>query len=144
VKGPGADAHYWQALQAGRLEMQQCDQCGRWHWPAVWRCGECGSWAHSWHITPLRGHIFSWTRTWHDFGTPVEFKPPFVSVVVELEGAGQRRVLGTLQAAADTDVRIGAAVVGAIGSIQVDGADLPGLRWQLVTDGNDNSPEARA
>jgi uncharacterized OB-fold protein len=131
VKGPGADEHYWRALQEGRLDMQQCNGCMRWNWPAVWRCGECGSWEHSWHAVPLTGRIYSWTRTWHDFGAPAEFVPPFVSVLVELDGAGQRRLLGTLPGDYMGDVWIGAAVSGAIISIQVDGQPLPALRWTI-------------
>jgi uncharacterized OB-fold protein len=112
--------------------MQQCNGCGRWNWPAVWRCGECGSWEHGWHQTPLTGRVFTWTRTWHDFGAPRDFTVPYVSVVVELDGAGQRRVVGTLRCAADTDIPLGAAVRGEIRNVQVDGGELPGLSWELV------------
>lgn len=131
MKGIGADGRYWQALAAGRLVMQQCVRCRQWHWPAVWRCGECGSWEQQWQQVPLRGTIFSWTRTHHDFGAPSQFELPFVSVVVELEGAGQRRLLGTLQG--DTaNVRIGAPVTGEIGTVTIDDEALPALRWRMA------------
>lgn len=133
MKGPGADERYWQALQEGRLEMQQCNQCSRWNWPAVWRCGECGSWEHSWHQVPLTGRIFSWTRTWHDFGAPREFTLPFVSVLVALDGAGHRRLLGTLAAGPEEVVCSGAEVIGEIITLKVDDAALPALRWRLAS-----------
>lgn len=131
MRGPGADDHYWKALAAGRLEMQQCVRCHRWNWPAVWRCGECGSWDQAWHEVPLQGRIFTWTRTWHDFGAAADFGLPFVSVVVTLEGAGQRRVLGTLEGD-DSTVFIGAAVTGSIGKVTVGSEVLPALRWRMV------------
>jgi len=131
LRGPGADEHYWNALSAGRVEMQQCAQCARWHWPAVWRCGECGSWQHTWHEVEPRGTVFTWTRTWHDFGTPRQLGLPFVTVVVSLDGAGHRRLMGTL-VGDDSHLRIGAPVSGEIGSLQVDGQDLPVLRWRLL------------
>lgn len=132
VKGPGADEHYWEALSQGRLELQQCKGCQRWNWPAVWRCGECGSWEHGWHEVPLSGRIFSWTRTWHEFGAPRQFKPPFVIVVVELDGAGGRRVTGTLRCEPDAEVRIGDRVTGEIRPVQLEDRELPGLSWVQV------------
>src|SRR5215470_5051165 len=127
MKGPGADERYWTALAAGRLEMQQCARCGRWNWPAVWRCGACGSWEHAWYEVPLEGTIFAWTRTWHDFGAPKDFTLPFVSVTVELQGAGRRRLLGTLAEDAG-NVHIGARVVGEIGRINYNSEPLPAVR----------------
>lgn len=131
MRGLGADERYWQALSAGRLEMQQCAHCQRWNWPAVWRCGECGSWEHQWHEVPLQGVVFAWTRTHHEFGAPPEFKLPFVSVVVTLEGAGQRRLVGSL-VGDETDIRIGARVTGEIGRVTVEGEEIPALHWRMV------------
>jgi uncharacterized OB-fold protein len=131
LKGPGADDRYWQALAKGHLEMQRCEQCGRWNWPAVWRCGVCGSWKHAWIEVPSVGRIFTWTRTWHDFGAPRQFGLPFVTVVVTLDGAGQRRLLGTMSADG-TDPHIGLAVRGSIESIATGEDSLLGLRWHAV------------
>lgn len=131
MKGPGADEHYWKALSAGRLEMQQCSGCRRWNWPAVWRCGECGCWEHEWHEVPLQGSIFTWTRSWYDFGAPREFGLPFVTVVVTLDGADHRRVLGTLVGDGQ-HVHIGMTVVGQIGKVTIDGDELPTLQWRIV------------
>jgi uncharacterized OB-fold protein len=131
MKGPGADAHYWEALAAGRLEMQRCAGCQRWHWPAVWRCGECGSWDQAWHPVALTGRIFSWTRTWHDFSAAPEFKPPFVGVVVELDDAGGKRLIGTL-IDSQADVHIGMRVNGEISHIDTEDGPLPALRWRIA------------
>ena len=138
MRGPGADDRYWQALGDGKLEMQQCAGCGRWNWPAVWRCGECGSWEHQWHEVPMKGHIFSWTRTWHDFGSAKELPPPFISVVIELEGAGHRRLLGTLDSN-DAAVHIGAQVTGRIIHVTVDNESIPALQWQMMAQASTSS-----
>jgi len=82
-------------------------------------------------VVPLAGRVFSWTRTWHDFGTAPELGRPFVSVLVELDGAGGRRVFGTLPGDGK-GVRIGATVRGEIIEVAFDGAIIPGLRWHLA------------
>jgi len=133
LQGPGADAHYWQALAAGRLEMQQCAGCGRWNWPAVWRCGECGSWDHHWHEVPPRGRIFTWTRTWHEFGAAKQLGLPFANVVVALDGAGHRRLMGTLIGSADS-LCIDAPVIGEIIRVAVDGGEIPAWQWRIVSE----------
>ena len=133
MKGTGADEHYWAALKQGRLEMQQCSGCQRWHWPALWRCGDCGSWEHQWHPVALKGKIFTWTRTWHQFGSAPELGLPFVAVVIELDDADGRRVMGTL--AGNTDnVKIGIRVSGKIENLNIDGEPLPSLRWTMHAD----------
>lgn len=130
MKGLGADQPYWQALSSGKLVMQQCAQCHKWHWPAVWRCGDCGSWEHNWIERPLEGEIFSWTRTWHDFGAPPELAPPFVSVVVTLDNTGDSRLLGVLEPAPE-DIGIGTRVSGDIRSVTIDGDTIPAIRWSI-------------
>ncbi len=130
----GADQPYWNALAAGRLELPRCRGCGRWHWPAVWRCGDCGSWDHDWVATPLIGSVFTWTRTWHPFGGLEGIGVPFVTVVVALEGAGQTRMVGILDGA-DAGLQIGAKVEGRVGDTPFGGDRIPSLRWRLSSPG---------
>lgn len=130
MRGLGADEPYWRALEAGRFEMQRCAGCDEWHWPAVWRCSACSSWEQRWVPVPLVGAVFSWTRTWHDFGAAREHGLPFISVVVSLDAAAARRVLGTLVHDSPA-IQIGARVEGHIDRIDVDGRALPVLRWRL-------------
>lgn len=131
MKGLGADRAYWDALASGVVKMQQCAGCEKWNWPAVWRCGECGSWEHRWSEVEPKGRIFSWTRTWHDFGAPAELGLPFVSVVVELDGAGGKRLIGTLSDQ-DAEIKIGQAVIGEIQPVSFEGESIPALRWRLA------------
>jgi hypothetical protein len=133
MKGLGADEEYWKALEQGVIKMQQCVRCGTWNWPAVWRCGECGSWDHRWNEVAPRGRIFSWTRNWHDFGWPSPQGLPYVPVVVELDDAGGHRLLGVLDDP-KAEVHIGQRVSGSVTHITWDGESLPALRWSLAPD----------
>jgi uncharacterized protein len=130
VNVTGADARYWQALSQGHLELPRCHGCGRWHWPAVFRCGACGSWDQVWHEVPLAGTVFSWTRSWHPFAGTEGIGHPYVSVVVELQSAGCR-LLGLLEGAEES-LRIGSAVRGHIGETPIGDRHIPGLRWRLA------------
>jgi uncharacterized protein len=132
LKGLGADGEYWTALARGIVKMQQCAGCMKWNWPAVWRCGDCGSCEHHWREIVPKGRIFSWTRTWHEFGAPAELGLPFVSVVVELDGAGGKRLLGTLEETG-AEVSIGQEVVGHPHWLTWDGQPIPALRWRLTS-----------
>ncbi|WP_298291503.1 zinc ribbon domain-containing protein [Novosphingobium sp.] len=126
----GAEAPYWEALALGRLVLQQCTGCGKYNWPAVWRCGECGSWDHSWQPQPLRGHIFTWTRTHHRFGGTEGFDLPFATALVTL-GSVPVRLLGVIDGAED-GIGIGAAVTGRVASIDYGSELVTALRWTLA------------
>jgi len=128
----GADGRYWAGLREGRLELPQCDACGLWRWPAVWRCGDCGSFDLTWKPVPMVGRVYSWTRTWHPFGGTEGVGVPFVSLIVELPGAGGRRLVGILEDAQAADPQIGAAVEGFVSSTRFDGTDIPTIKWRLV------------
>lgn len=129
--GPiGAEGRYWDALIEGHLELPRCKGCGKWHWPAVWRCGECGSWDHEWVEQPLVGKVFTWTRTHHAFGGTEAFTPPFISVVVELD-TSRVRLMGVLQSGGE-GLKIGAPVTGTIAATAFGDASIPALRWRLA------------
>lgn len=132
MKGLGADAEYWEALAKGSLKMQQCCGCGTWHWPAVWRCGECGSWEQGWREVVPRGRVFTWTRTHHDFGWPV-VALPYVSVIVELDGAGGKRLNGVM-ADAGGAVHIGQRVTAEPWQFKWEGETVYGLTWKPESD----------
>ncbi|WP_077036181.1 Zn-ribbon domain-containing OB-fold protein [Pelomonas sp. KK5] len=128
MRGLGADEAYWKGLAEGQVKVQRCSHCHHWHVPAVFRCGECGSWELQWQRVAPRGRIFSWTRTWHEFGAPKELGLPFVSVVVELDEAGGRRLMGTL-AEPMAEVKIGQPVEAEIIQTTFEGETIPALRW---------------
>lgn len=127
------DAPYWNGLAEDRLCLPRCSHCERWQWPAVARCGECGHWGSNWHDLPIKGRIFSWTRTWHPFGGLEALPLPFVSVLVEIDGTDGKRLMGLLEGIGEQDeVRIGAAVTGRIGRTQYGDESVPVINWHLV------------
>lgn len=127
-KGMGADGPYWSALHEGRLELPRCAGCGRWHWPAPFRCAECGSQDLEWVAREPGGMIYSWTRTWHRFDGVDRFPIPFVSVLVELPDAGNIRLLGRFEEEAGAPA-IGMPVRGAPVSSEVFDRTIPAWCW---------------
>lgn len=128
----GADGPYWNALAQGRLELPRCSGCDHWHWPAVFRCGHCGSWEMKWEAVELRGRLFSWTRSWHAFGGSEGLGVPYVSLIVELPQAGDRRVLGVLLGD-DAGLAIGASVIGETSTTPFENKSIPSLRWRIAS-----------
>jgi uncharacterized OB-fold protein len=126
-----ADAPYWAALDEGRLSMPRGTGCGIWHWPAVARCGECGTWGPAWHDVAPEGTIFTWTRTWHPFGGTEGITTPFVTVVVSIDGAGGKRLMGLLEGD-QAGLAIGAKVRGAIGQTRFGDRTIPSFHWRLA------------
>src|SRR5690348_16328737 len=57
------DHPYWEGLVAGELRIQRCAACGRWSWPADWRCPSCGGYDMVWEQVEPVGHVYSWIRT---------------------------------------------------------------------------------
>tara|TARA_R110001606_G_scaffold319062_1_gene465932 strand:+ start:6550 stop:6960 length:411 start_codon:yes stop_codon:yes gene_type:complete len=123
----GADGPYWDGLIAGTLRLQQCAACQTWHWPAVWRCSDCGSWGHDWRTIEPRGTIYSWTRTWHAFGGLEALAKPFVIAVVELAAAGGIRIAGIMEDPGA--VYIGQDVSGTITTTPFGESEVPAVRW---------------
>lgn len=123
----GAEAEYWDALLAGELRLQRCAGCKTWHWPAVFRCAECGSWEHEWEPVALTGKVYSWTRTWHAFGGIESIGKPFVIAVVALEGGGGARLVGIMDDPGD--VHVGQPVRGRITTTPFGAEQIPSIRW---------------
>jgi len=130
VVSTGADQPYWDGLLQGRLSMPKCAGCGRWHWPAVWRCGDCGGWEHAWVEVEPVGAIYTWSRTWHRFPGVESLGSPFISVVVEIDGTEGRRLTGILEGD-EVALRIGARVRGRIDQVEAAGRIVPAFRWRI-------------
>jgi uncharacterized protein len=126
--GP-ADGPYWRALAAGRLVMQRCQGCEHWHWPAVWRCGECGTWEPEWHEIGRDGIVYSWTKTWHRFPGSEGIPLPYTTVLVALPQAGGRRLLG-LYEGDESALALDLPVQAVIGEMTVGVSTIPCVRWR--------------
>lgn len=127
----GPDRPYWEALADGRLVLPRCEGCGSWQWPAVDRCGACGSEDIAWVERPMQGTIFSWTRTWHRFELTESLDLPFLSIVASVDDCGIR-LLGRLEDGIDADPEISARVTGRAGTTRVLDRDIPTIIWARV------------
>lgn len=130
-RSDGLDARYWQALNEGALELQRCGGCSAWIWAPSWCCPECRSFDLGWgHVEPS-GIIYSWTRTHQPFAAEFADQVPYITVLVELPGADNRRVLGILLGDPSDDPEIGAAVTGVFQRPGGEGSQTV-LRWELA------------
>ena len=127
----GSDLPFWEALRNRELRLPQCDECGNWVWPYRPICPCCHSFGRTWSSVALTGTIFSWIRTWLPFAPAFTGHLPFVTLVVELPQAGDRRLLGVLLDADGVEPRIGQPVVGEIEAPE-DPDGWPVLRWRLA------------
>ncbi|MFC9556162.1 Zn-ribbon domain-containing OB-fold protein [Rhodococcus sp. NPDC056960] len=129
----GLDQPYWDGLTRGELRLQRCGTCKTWIWGPQWVCGSCHTLDPNWESVTPAGTVYSWSRSWYPFITELADRVPYVTVLVELPEAGNRRVLGILTGD-DTDaIRIGDPVVGHIE--HDEGATWPLLRWRRSTEG---------
>lgn len=135
VGGIGADEEYWLYFDKGEFRLPRCVDCGKWTWPAHWRCGECGSWQFEWVEREPRGQIFSWTRTWYSFDRTRERGDdiPYVVALVEVADSGGARVLGVFESGEEP--RIGLEVVGTVVGPSPKSKNYPSIVWSARTDG---------
>ncbi|WP_019925269.1 Zn-ribbon domain-containing OB-fold protein [Nocardia sp. BMG111209] len=130
----GLDLPYWEGLRAGELRLQRCGGCHTWIWGPQWICARCHTFDPRWEAADPAGTVYSWSRSWYPFIAELPVALPYVTVLVELPQAGNRRVLGILtDAGADENPRIGDPVTG---HIELDeGATWPLLRWRRTAIG---------
>ena len=131
--GIGADDEYWRGLELGEFRLPQCAGCGKWMWPAHFRCGACGAWELKWIALPPEGRIFTWTRSWYAFDRVRERAAdlPYVTVVAEIPAADGARVIGMLEGS-EASLRIGAPVRGRIAPPSEKSKGYPSVVWSIV------------
>lgn len=126
----GSDTPHWEGLRAGQLLLQRCTACATWVWSPRPICPQCHCFDMVWEPVEPTGTIYSWTRTWQPFTRESSGHLPYVVVLVELPGAGRRRVLGILAHADGITPLIGAQVRGEIEQ-PPDQEHWPLIRWHL-------------
>jgi hypothetical protein len=132
VGGIGADDEYWNYLAAGEFRLPQCSGCGKWIWPAHFRCGACGSWEIGWTKVDPVGTVHSWTRTYYAWDRTPERAAdvPYSVVLAEIPSAGGVRVFGAL-IGSEENLRIDAPVRGVIQPPSPKSKDYPSVCWQI-------------
>lgn len=132
--GIDADSEYWEALGRGEFALPVCSGCKKVVWPANVRCGDCGSWDFDWPTRPALGGVYSWTRTWYPFDRTKERAEdvPYVTLLVEVDGANGARVIGMLaDGSPEGNPRIGARVHGTILPPSEKSKGYPSITWAL-------------
>jgi uncharacterized OB-fold protein len=131
--GIGADDAYWDYLDQGEFRLQQCATCGRWIWPANYRCAGCGGWDLAWIRLEPEGRVYSWTRTWYPFDRTKERAEdvPYAVGLAEIRGAGGSRVIGVLKGD-EAGLKIGARVRGEIQPRSPKSKGYPSICWMLA------------
>jgi uncharacterized OB-fold protein len=75
---------YWDALAAGRIDLQRCDDCGTWvHSPRA-RCTHCLSANLSWHEVAGHGEVYSFSVARQPTAPHFADEVPQIITVVEL------------------------------------------------------------
>ena len=130
--GINADDEYWEALGRGEFALPVCAGCAKVVWPANVRCGDCGSWDFAWPARAATGSVYSWTRTWYSFDRTRERADdiPYVTVVVEVDGADGARVIGMLQGD-EAKLAMGARVHGEILPPSEKSKGYPSIVWAI-------------
>jgi hypothetical protein len=104
-------AFYWAAAREGRLEVQRCAACSRWHFPPVIACPAC----QSEQLVPTavsgRGAVYSFTRVERPLGAPgTGPETPFTLALIELPEQAGLRILTNIVEADREVVRVGMPV----------------------------------
>ncbi|MET8430444.1 OB-fold domain-containing protein [Nocardia sp. NPDC004860] len=128
----GLDRPYWDGLANHELRLQRCGGCRAWIWGPQWICGRCHTFDPGWETVEPRGTVYSWSRSWYPFISELPIDVPYVTVLVELPHAGNRRVLGILSDPAPSGpaVTIGETVTGHFVDPEDRDSTWPLLRWQ--------------
>ena len=109
VPEPSRDSKpYWDALNEGRLVIQQCAACGKLrHYPRP-VCEACYSTDVTWRQVSGRGSVHSWTVAHHPFHPGFKDELPYVLGTVDLEDGV--RMIAQLRDVAPADLTVGLPV----------------------------------
>jgi len=78
-------APYWAALAQGRLELQHCNDCSRWTWPARPICSGCQGDNMAWEAVAGTGSVHSWIVTHQPYSPNFVELVPYTIVLVRLD-----------------------------------------------------------
>jgi uncharacterized protein len=101
---------FWEASAEHRLVCQFCVACEKPRTPPALLCWNCQSSQSEWRELPGSGRIYSYVVTHHPILPSLAESVPFVSVLVELDGAPGARLPALLTDSLVEDIEIGQLV----------------------------------
>lgn len=122
------DAPFWEAAKEHRIEIQKCNDCGRFQWGPNVICHHCHSFDLGWGEVRPRGTIYSWERVWHAHTPALAEQTPYVILIVALDDDPQIRLIGNLVGDQQAPVPIGAPVE----AVFEDHPDYTLVQWKLA------------
>jgi uncharacterized protein len=102
---------YWAALADGRLELQQCQDCGHWTWPPRPICSHCHGFDLEWRPVRGTGTVASWITAHHAYMPSLAPFVPYTVVLVQLDEQHDIFIPGMFHG--DGEVRQGLEVTAA-------------------------------
>jgi uncharacterized protein len=123
------NAGFWRAAAEGRLDVQQCEQCGAHRHPPTEGCYRCGSLDWSWDALPGTGTVFTYTWVVQPLHPAVETVVPYNVSVVDVDGVTDEpvRIVSNVVDADEGSLRVGARVTLACDKL-TDDVGLPRFR----------------
>jgi uncharacterized OB-fold protein len=76
---------YWHALAEGRLEIQQCLDCGHWTWPPRPICPRCHNFNLEFRPVSGKGEVHAWVTPHRAFFPRLKDYVPFSIALVRLD-----------------------------------------------------------
>jgi uncharacterized OB-fold protein len=89
-------APYWEALRAGRFEIQQCLDCGGWSWPPRPICSHCQGDVLVWREPSGTGEVHSWVVSHRPFVPTLKDAVPYTIAMVRLDEQSDILIPGRL------------------------------------------------
>ena len=121
-------APYWAALAEGRVEIQQCLDCGHWTWPPRPICSKCHGENLAWREVSGTGEVHSWVRLHRPVFPSLKDLVPFDIVLVRLDEEDDILIPGRL--VSDVEVHQGMRVRAAPRKLTDDVGEI---LWETVS-----------
>ena len=125
IKAPlGHDnSGWWAEVDAGRIPIQTCNQCGELFHPPRPMCGKCGAMDMGYVASTGKGTIHTYTVIHHPQFPGYDF--PILAVLIDLEEG--TRLMSNMVGCKPEDLHVGMAVQGSVEEGE-DGLKLPVFR----------------
>lgn len=125
--GDEVSAPFWEAANAGRLDIQRCVKCRRWNHAPSLACPSCGSEELAFETVSGKGTLFTWCVLKEAPAPGFKGRLPLVVAIVELDEQPHLLVSTNIVGAAAGELRLGLPVEVEFDSITSDCA-IPQFR----------------